>query len=454
MRAPIPLIPANHVRLQRSLTTFSLLFVMYFNISGGAFSTEGLVEQAGPGLALAILVIIPVCWALPETLIVAELASMLPEEGGYYRWVRRAFGAFWAFQNGWWTWMYSLVDMAIYPVLFNQYLSFFVPGMSPLERWAIALSVIWGATAINLRGALPVGRVSIVAGIFVLGAFASLSVAAVPHITHAPWVPFTTGDGVTLGGLGVALSIALWNYIGWDNASTVQGEVKDASRSYPRALALALPLVTLSYLVPLLATLGATDWTRWREGGWPDIALAAAGKFGPALAVWLALAGMVSAVALFNALLLAYSRIPLAMAADGMLPKPFAITDARGTPRRAVLFAAGCYSVFALLPFGSLVVADVLLYAMALMLEFAALIHLRRREPGLRGAFRIPVGRSGVILLAAVPAVVLVVVVALELQDPEYGAPAVGIALGAALLGPVLYRLIAGARDATPPVPE
>ena len=59
---------------------------------------------------------------MPEVLIVGELASMLPEEGGYYRWVDRAFGRFWAFQNGWLTWMYSLVDMAIYPVLFNQYL--------------------------------------------------------------------------------------------------------------------------------------------------------------------------------------------------------------------------------------------------------------------------------------------------------------------------------------------
>jgi len=49
---------------------------------------------------------------------------MLPEEGGYYCWVDRAFGRFWAFQNGWITWMYSLVDMAIYPVLFIQYLRY------------------------------------------------------------------------------------------------------------------------------------------------------------------------------------------------------------------------------------------------------------------------------------------------------------------------------------------
>src|SRR5689334_214503 len=161
---------------------------------------------------------------------------MLPEEGGYYRWVRRAFGPFWAFQNGWWTWMYSLVDMAIYPVLFNQYLGYFFPALGSRSQWAVSLAVIWSATAINLRGALRVGRVSVIAGGAVLGAFLALAIAALPHGTHVPWTPFAKPGQGTVAGLGVGLSIALWNYIGWDNASTVQGEVIDASRSYPRAL--------------------------------------------------------------------------------------------------------------------------------------------------------------------------------------------------------------------------
>ena len=114
----------RHVGLRRSLTTLPLVFVMFFNVSGGAFTLEGLVAELGPGLALTMLAIVPLVWSLPEVLLIGELASMLPEEGGYYRWVRRAFGPFWAFQCGWCTWMYSLVDMAIYPVLFNQYLAF------------------------------------------------------------------------------------------------------------------------------------------------------------------------------------------------------------------------------------------------------------------------------------------------------------------------------------------
>jgi len=437
-------------RLKRSLTTLTLVAVMFFNVSGGAFTTESLVVGVGPAVALLILILVPLFWSVPEALIVGELASMLPEEGGYYRWVYRAFGPFWAFQNGWWTWMYSLVDMAIYPVLFNQYLAWFMPGLSVAAQWLISLSVIWIATAVDLRGAGKVGTVSVVAGSFVLLVFFLISIAALPHASHLPWntggKPSTTG----IGALGVGISIALWNYIGWDNASTVQEEVRDSSRSYPRALAITLPLVMLAYLIPLSATLAASDWTKWREGGWPDIAMMTTGALGRTLAALVALAGMVSALALFNALLLSYSRIPLAMAGDRLLPQSLAKLDGHGTPRNAVLTSAIFYSVFALLSFVHLVVADVLLYSMALFLEFAALIALRRKNPGLRGSFRIPLGTNGVTVLAALPAVILIGVVWAEMTDGEYGGQAIVAALAAMLLGPVGYFFARRAEAKTP----
>lgn len=428
---------------------------MFFNVSGGAYGVEGIAGEAGPGLALAALLIVPIVWSLPETLIIGELASMLPEEGGYYRWVRRAFGEFWAFQNGWATWLYSLVDMALYPVLFNEYLRWFFPQIGSGSAWIVSLIVIWGAAAINLRGALPVGRVSIWAGSFVLLAFLALAVLAVPHMQHAPWTPFVN-PGTTVGaGLAVGLSTVLWNYIGWDNASTVQGEVIDASRSYPRALMVALPLVTLSYFVPLLPALAASDGSAWKDGSWPAIAMQVTGGAGPLVAAMIAFAGLVSALALFNALLLSYSRIPLAMAIDGLLPAALANTDARGTPRTAVLVSAVFYSVFVLVPFGRLVVADVLLYAIALMLEFGALITLRRREPTLRGTYRIPVGTAGVIALAALPAVVLGVDIWLAIRDGDIARPSlVGSAIGLGL-GPLLYFTLAAARRPDPaPTPS
>src|SRR5881394_2813021 len=155
----------NLQKLPRGVGTLSLVFILFFCTSGGPYSTETLIHSVGPGLGLLIMLMVPIIWSLPEVLIIGELASMLPEEGGYYRWVDRAFGRFWAFQNGWLTWMYSLIDMAIYPVLFLQYLGYFFPELTGPAKYAVMLLVIWAATGVNLRGALPVGRVSIAAGL-------------------------------------------------------------------------------------------------------------------------------------------------------------------------------------------------------------------------------------------------------------------------------------------------
>jgi amino acid transporter len=108
--------------------------------------------------------------------------------------------------------------------------------------------------------------------------------------------------------------------------------------------------------------------------------------------------------------------------------------------------SAVCYSVFALVPFGTLVVADVLMYAVALGLEFGALVALRKKEPELRGSFRIPLGRGGVALLAMVPATILLVVVGFSFMDGEYGLPSlVGSAVGLGL-GPVFFLIADRAR--------
>ncbi len=435
--------------LRRTLTTRAVVFLLFFTVSGGAFTTETLVAEVGPGLALLLLALLPLFWSVPEALLIGELASMLPEEGGYYRWVRRAFGPFWAFQNGWCTWLYSLVDMAIYPVLFAQYLAWFAPALPPWAVWGVKLAVIWGATAINLGGARGVGRVSTWAGYFVLATFAAIGVAALATghargTLHAPWVPFARanlGGAATapLAGLGIGLSVAMWNYFGWDNASTTLGEIADAGRAYPRALAIAVPLVAASYFVPLLPTLAASDWTTWKEGAWPAIARATGGAAGPALAAAVAVAGMVSALALYNALLLSFSRVPLALAADGLLPAPLARVDAHGTPRTAVLVAAALYSLFTVLPFAQLVVADALLYALAMFLEFGALIQLRRREPDLRGPFRLPLGTGGVTALALLPAVVFLVATGYSMTGGEIGAAAVAGSLVAVAFGPAAY---------------
>lgn len=422
-----------------------LVAVMFFCVSGGPFGLEGMVGPVGPGLALLLLFVIPILYTIPEALLIGELASMLPAEGGYYVWVKRAFGPFWGFWNGWLSWAYSLVDMALYPVLFRQYLRYFVPELTPLEGWVVALAVIWIATGLNLRGTRVVGAAStgfvalVIAPFGVLAAMAAAKWLGSPGV-HLSLTPFHAEGTTFLGALGVGISQGIWNYSGWDNASTIGDEIQSSGRTYPRALARAVPLVTIVYLVTVVPTLAVSDWHAWTDGAWPDLARSIVGGW---LAQWIAAAGMISAFALFNALLLAYSRIPLALARDRLLPAALGALDRRGTPRMAVIVSAVIYSICALIPFGDLLAADVLLYTLALALEFGSLIALRRREPSLRGPFRVPLPTAAVALLATLPPLVLAAAVALELTGEGAGFKGVVVGLALAAVGPGIYAILA-----------
>jgi amino acid transporter len=429
-----------------------LVAVMFFIVSGGPFGLEGLVGSVGPGLALTLLVVTPLVYAVPEAMLVGELASMLPLEGGYYQWVKRAFGRFWGFWNGWLSWVYSMLDMAIYPVLMIQYLRFFVPELGALGSWLVAVAMIWVATWLNLCGTRAVGQASGWFVLLVLAPFCVLSAVAVARWVWPqagsviPEQPFRAAGTTFLGALGIGVSQAVWNYMGWDNASTISGEIESASANYPRALARTLPLVAIVYVAAIVPVLSITDWTLWTDGAWPHLAASLAG---PWLGAWLAAAGMVSAFALFNALLLAYSRIPLVMAQDGLLPAPLARVDARGVPRNAVLVSAVAYSIFAVIPFGGLLAGNVLLYTTALGMEFAALLKLRRAEPELRGAYRVPLGVPGLAVLGSLPILLILFAVGLEIQSHEIGLPGVLVAVALALAGPVWYRLREGTAGET-----
>ena len=139
------------------LSFLPLLAVVFFNVSGGPYGIEDAVSVFGPGLTLLLLALTPLLVSTPIALAMAEMASALPEEGGYVAWVRRAFGPFWSFQVGWWSWLNSFVDVAVYPALFADYLRFWRPEMTAVERWLLALGFVWLLTAVNLSGVRVTG---------------------------------------------------------------------------------------------------------------------------------------------------------------------------------------------------------------------------------------------------------------------------------------------------------
>src|SRR5579864_3960994 len=100
------------------LKLIPLVAATYFMVSGGPYGLEELIRDSGYGLALAILLLTPLIWSFPTALMVGEMASSIPCEGGFYVWVRRAMGPFWGFQEAWLSLMSSVFDLAAYPAVF------------------------------------------------------------------------------------------------------------------------------------------------------------------------------------------------------------------------------------------------------------------------------------------------------------------------------------------------
>src|SRR5262245_12510614 len=212
----------------------------------------------------------------------AELSSAMPEEGGYVAWVRRAFGPGWGFQVGWWSWLNSFVDVAVYPALFADYLGFWWPAMGAGSRWVLVLIFIWSLTALNLAGVRVVGATGIVLVACSLVPAAVFTIVAATHASHAPWLPLAAEGKGFVEGVGLGLAVMMWNYSGWDTPSTCLGETRQPETAFRRALFMAVPVIALAYLLPVAAGLAATsDWKAWDTGHWPVMAAAVGG---PALA--------------------------------------------------------------------------------------------------------------------------------------------------------------------------
>jgi amino acid transporter len=374
-------------------------------VSGGTYGTEDIVHGAGYGRAILILLLTPLLWSLPTAFMIGELSSALPHEGGYYAWVRRAMGNFWGFQEAWLSLVASIFDMAIYPTLFVAYLTRMFPWFQQGNRgWWVALAVVIACAVLNIAGVKVVSLTSLWLFFALTAPFVAIVVLApfkIGALANAVTKP-TTSTVDILGGL----LICMWNYMGWDNASTIATEVEKPQRTYPRAMLVAVCIVALTYVLPFAAMwmTGLTS-TAWETGSWADIAGLLGG---PLLRVGVVLGGVISAFGMFNALVMSYSRLPLAMAQDGMLPGIFGKLQKKSrAPWVAIVALAMGWAMCLGLGFARLVTIDILLYGTSLVLEFVALAVLRFREPDLPRPFRVPGGLFGAIAIGIPPALLL-----------------------------------------------
>ena len=449
--------PSRIAKVSRSLTRsgklrfLPLLAATYFMVSGGPYDIEDIIGYGGYERALILLLVLPFFWSFPTALMLGELASAVPAEGGFYAWVHRALGPFWGFQEAWLSLASSVFDMAIYPTTFVLYLGRLAPALTAGHRGLLLeLAVVAAAVFWNLRGAVSVGEGSI--GLWAVSmspyvVLVGLAVAAGLLGAHGPF-----GGHASMGhpagvSFSTAVLVAMWNYMGWDNATTVANEVENPQRNYPRMILIAVSMIMLTYAIPVCAVAWAgIPSSHFTTGAWVD---AARTLGGPLLAAAVVIAGVVDDFGTYSNLTMSYTRLPHALAEDGFLPSVFTKKLRNGSPWVAILACGLCWALALGFTFERLITIDLALWGLSLALEFLALIVLRKREPLLKRPFRIPGPDWVAVLLGLSPMALTAYALYASRSETVAGISAFAFSLTVAALGVPLYLVAAWARRRT-----
>ena len=426
--------PANSPSIIRKIGILPLTAVIFFTVSGGPYGIEPLIGYAG-SYAIPLLLVTPLLWDIPAILVVLELNSMMPVEGGYYEWVKRGLGIRWAFFEGWWTWLYTFVDLAIYPVFFIEYASFFFPQIE-LYRIPVCLAMIWINAALNIRGIVLVGKTAILLSVAVTIPFLVLFFHA---FIHPDLNAVHVHEGVH--SLGMSLFTIMWNFIGWDNATTYAGEVNRPVRAYLKAILLAFSGIYLFYLaLTWVALRSGISGTVLADKGIPYLGTLIGGN---SLGAILSLGGMASMLGIFCAVLLSVSRVPAVMGSDRLLPKVFTKLHSRyQTPHISIIVCSVVVSLLILRPLADLLILDICLYTAGISLEFAALISLRNKAPHNDRPFRIPLKKTGLIFLCLFPVVIFGLALGSVLRGSTENIHAAFVSILAILSAPVFWLFV------------
>ena len=424
----------------KKIRPIQLVAVIFFTVSGGPYGLEPLLTYAGQHGAILLLLLTPLLWDVPAIYTVLELNSMMPVTGGYYKWVKYALGNRWGFYEGWWTWLYTFVDLAIYPVLFVIYAGFFFPG-ADAYKLPLCLVFIWISAGLNILGIVPVGKVSLFLGAIVLTPFIILYVLAFYHHSGSIALPAPSLKGITFPSLGMALYTIMWNCLGWDNTTTYAEEVEKPIRSYLTSTISAFAIVIVVYfLVIWVSQLSGISAARLKDEGFPAVAIIIGG---PWLGALIAIGGMASCLGIYASVLLSVSRVPMVMAEDKLLPSKLNKQHKRfNTPYISIIVCSLVVSAMVHWDLEALFIIDVTIYGAGLALEYVSLIKLRIKEPDTYRPFKIPLGVKGLCLVIALPTIIYFVAFTGALSSTQNGVMAALFAFVLLCSAELLWQIV------------
>jgi APA family basic amino acid/polyamine antiporter len=388
---------------------FGIAVVVGNTISVGILRTPGEIAARLHSSALVItLWILGGLYAFFCTLSVTELATTLPQAGGWYVYSRRAFGDYGGFLVGCSDWIVQGASVAYAAVAFGEFTAELWPSLHiNVKLLAVAaLSILALLNWLGLRSGSRTQELTSLAKVLALVGF----VVACFVISPSPGAaasPAPASFPLPRGGLLLAILIAfqpiLVTYDGWYGAIYFVEEDEDPVRNLPRSSIMGVLACIAVYLLMNAALLHVLPITRLASAQVPaaDAAMAVFGSHGKQVIL---IVSIVSALGGMNAIMLMMPRILFGMSRDGLLPRAVASVNRGGTPSTALLLAT--IAGIALILSGSfekLVAISAILFVVVYLSGFCALFVLRVREPKLPRPFKswgYPWTNAGVLVIS------------------------------------------------------
>jgi APA family basic amino acid/polyamine antiporter len=411
MLEKLPEAEVSHVDLKRDLGIWTAAAIVVGTVIGSAIFLvpNDMVKSVGSPFMVFAVWIFGGMLTLFGALSYAELAAALPQAGGEYVYLREAYGPLWAFIFGWTQmWVAKSGSIATLATGFFIYLANFQPELNkvwvvvplplgesgqPLEiRYGqlLAMGVIAVLACINYFGVKVGGDLQVVVTIAKVGLIAAIIVIGL-GTGHGSVANYHTSipapGGIT--GFFAALVAALWAYDGWNNVSMVASEIRDPQRNLPRALITGTLVVIAIYLLANLAyfyVLPAADVASSARVA-AETMRRVLGSFG---ANAVSIVAMISIFAALNGSILSGSRVPFAMARDGLFFRRVAFVQPQHRTPSVSILALSAWGALLVLSgrytqlYTYVIFASVILYGMAT----AAVIVLRIKQPDLPRPYR------------------------------------------------------------------
>ena len=403
---------------EKHVTLLALFSIIYFCVCSGPYGVEESVRAGGPGYTLIFLIIVPLIQHLPIGLLTCELASAMPQNGGYIIWISRSFGNFWSFQEGWWCWLSALVDSSLYVLILNAYthgalISIF-PQLIRIPHYVLYITRVTFVlliTVTNLLGIQIVGVMSVLFAILTLVPFFIMGLMGIDTVVDVLAVSKSRGEMLELFSItdvhwGILLSALLWVGSGWDSPGTVAGDVKSPKRTYPYAVYCAVIAVIITNMLPVISAIAAyvtyDDLTikSWdiSTNFWADMAYRIGGR-----TLWcsVTLSAIITSIGLLSLLITSSAWALYALSLPGLLDC-HSLTQLHSyfrTPIRCIAINTILLFICVVASFSDLLQIAMTLHMTSLTLEACSLIWLRIIEPTMKRPYKIPLTSPYLIIM-------------------------------------------------------